>query len=129
MALKERYIGKYVNADSAINYIDAAGIIKSANNIKDELEEYSNLSKDVKTAGSELNAETLYIDGFECTPLVDEVSDSITTSYTSMIGSLDEIIAAAEKVYNDKQEEYNQSARYRDQQEINRRAAMQSGSN
>lgn len=129
MALKERYFGKYVDADSAINYIDAPGIIKSANNIKDELEEFSNLSKDVKTAGSELNAETLYIDGFECTPLVDEVSNSITTSYTSMIGSLDEIIAAAEKVYNEKQEEYNQSARYRDQQEINRRAAMQSSSN
>ena len=46
-----------------------------------------------------------------------------------MLGNLDEIIASAESVYNAKQEEYNQSARYRDQQEANRRAAMNSHSN
>lgn len=34
--------------------------------------------------------------------------------YNSMIDNLDAIIAAAERVYNSKQEEYNQSARAED---------------
>lgn len=129
MGLTERYIGRYVSAESASNYIDAKGIIEGANNIKAELEEFSNLSGDVRTAGSDLTPSTLYIDGLDCSPLVDEVATLITDKYTTMLGNLDEIIAAAEQVYNAKQEEYNQSARYRDQQEANRRAAMASRSN
>jgi hypothetical protein len=129
MALTERYIGRYVSADSASNYIDAKGIIEGANNIKKELEEFSNLSGDVRTAGSDLTPNTLCIDGLDCSPLVDEVATLIKDKYTTMLGNLDEIIAAAERTYNAKQEEYNQSARYRDQQEANRRAAMSSSGN
>ena len=129
MGLTERYIGRYVSADSASNYIDARGLIESANNIKTELEEFSNLSGDVRIAGSDLTPSTLCIDGLDCSPLVDEVSNLIKDKYTTMLGNLDEIIASAESVYNAKQEEYNQSARYRDQQEANRRAAMNSHSN
>ena len=61
MGLTERYIGRYVSADSASNYIDAKGIIESANNIKTELEEFSNLSGDVRIAGSDLTPSTLWI--------------------------------------------------------------------
>ncbi|MBQ8534093.1 MAG: hypothetical protein IJ463_00220 [Bacilli bacterium] len=129
MALTERYIGRYVSAESASNYIDAKGIIESANSIKTELEEFSNFAGDVKTAGSDLTPKTLCIDGLDCSPLVEDVATLITEKYTTMIGNLDSIIAAAEKVYNTKQDEYNQSARYRDQQEANRRAAMNSRSN
>ena len=129
MGLRERYIGTYVSAESASNYIDAQGIINSANNIKTELEEFSNLSSDVKNAGSDLNLSTLCIDGKDCSPLVEDVATLITTQYTSMLGNLDQIIAAAENVYNSKQDEYNQIARYRDQQEANRRAAMRASSN
>lgn len=129
MGLLERYIGRYVSADSASNYIDANGIISSANNIKTELEEFSNLAGDVKTAGSDLTPKTFYIDGSDFSPLVDDVASLITEKYTSMLGNLDAIIAAAEQVYNAKQAEYNQSARYRDQQEANRRAAMASRGN
>ena len=129
MALTERYIGRYVSADSASSYIDAKGIIEGANNIKKELEEFSNLSGDVRNAGSDLTPNTLCIDGLDCSPLVDEVATLIKDRYTTMLGNLDEIIAAAERAYNAKQEEYNQSARYRDQQEANRRAAMSSYGN
>ena len=94
-----------------------------------ELEEFSNLSSDVKNAGSDLNSSTLCIDGLDCSPLVEDVATLITTQYTSMLGNLDQIIAAAENVYNSKQDEYNQIARYRDQQEANRRAAMRASSN
>lgn len=129
MGLTERYIGRYVSADSASNYIDAKGIIESANNIKTELEEFSNLAGDVKTAGSDLTPKTLCIDGLDCSPLVEDVATLITDRYTTMLGNLDAIIAAAEQIYNAKQDEYNQSARYRDQQEANRRAAMASRGN
>lgn len=129
MALIDRYIGKYESAKSAADYIDASGIIKSANKLKSELEEFSNLSKDVKNAGSDLTPETFFVDNLDCSGMVETVSKVITESYSLMTGNVDEIIAAAEKLYNDKQEEYNQSARYRDQQEENRRAAMNSGSN
>ena len=129
MGLIDRYIGRYVSAESASNFIDAKGIIESANNIKTELEEFSNLSGDVKTAGSDLTPSTLCIDGLDCSPLVEEVAALIADKYTTMLGNLDEIIAAAEQVYNSKQEEYNQSAKYRDQQEANRRAAMAARSN
>ena len=86
-------------------------------------------TSDVRIAGSDLTPSTLCIDGLDCSPLVDEVSNLIKDKYTTMLGNLDEIIASAESVYNAKQEEYNQSARYRDQQEANRRAAMNSHSN
>lgn len=129
MALLEKYRGTYETAQSAANYIDADGIIKNANKIKAELEEFNNLSTDVKTAGSDLNADTMYIDGLDCTGMVDKVATGITNSYTSMVANLDEIIAVAEKIYNAKQEEYNQTARYRDQQEKERRAAESSGTN
>ena len=48
MGLTARYIGRYVSAESASNYIDANGIINSANNIKTELEEFSNLDYNYK---------------------------------------------------------------------------------
>lgn len=129
MALTERYIGRYVSAESASNFIDAKGIMECANNIKGELEEFSNLASDVKTAGSDLTPKTLCIDGLDCSPLIEEVAALIIEKYTTMLGNLDAIIAAAEQVYNAKQEEYNQIARYRDQQEANRRAAMRSRRN
>ena len=44
MALLEKYRGTYETAQSAANYIDADGIIKNANKIKAELEEFNNLS-------------------------------------------------------------------------------------
>ena len=129
MALMERYIGTYVSAESAANYIDAQGIINAANSIKTELDEFSNLSADVKKAGSDLNPNTLLFDGEDFSPVVDDIAASITQNYTSMVANLDQIITAAESVYNSKQEELNQIARYRDLQEINRRAAMRSSGN
>jgi hypothetical protein len=74
MALTERYIGRYVSAESASNYIDAKGIIESANSIKTELEEFANFAGDVKTAGSDLTPKTLCIDGLDCSPLVEDVA-------------------------------------------------------
>lgn len=123
MGLTERYIGRYVSADPASNYIDAKGIIDAANKIKSELEEFSNLSSDVRTAGTDLNANTLSVDGSDFSPIVDEVATMITTQYTTMLGNLDSIIAAAESTYNAKQEQYNETARYQDQLEADRRAA------
>ena len=129
MALMERYIGTYFSAESAASYIDAQGIINAANSIKTELDEFSNLSEDVKKAGSDLNPNTLLFDGEDFSPVVDDIAASITQNYTSMVANLDQIITAAEGVYNSKQEELNQIARYRDLQEINRRAAMRSSGN
>ena len=55
MGLRERYIGKYVSAESASNYIDANGIISAANGITSELEEFSHLLIDdyLKVLGSD----------------------------------------------------------------------------
>ena len=42
MGLTARYIGRYVSAESASNYIDAAGITSAANDIIAELGEFNN---------------------------------------------------------------------------------------
>ena len=123
MGLTEKYRGEYVTAKSAADYIDAKGIMESANKIKKELEDFSAFSAAVTTAGSQLNVNTLSVDGLDCSEMVDYVSQVISNSYTAMLGHLDEVIAAAEKAYNEKQDEYNQDARYRDQQEKEKRAA------
>lgn len=127
MGLTERYIGRYISAESAANFIDAQGIIQGANSIIQGLEEFSNLSGDVRTAASDLTPSTLCIDGVDCSQSVDEVANLIKESHSIMVGSLNEIIAKAESVYNAKQDEYNQSARIRDQEEINRINALNAG--
>lgn len=129
MALKERYYGQYKVADSAATYIDANGIISAANAIKSELEEFSNLSGDVRTAGSDLTPQTLYCDGADMSGVVDEVATVITEKYNSMLGNLDSIIAAAEQVYNEKQDQLNQAAYEEDMRLISYYANLKSSSN
>lgn len=129
MALLDRYIGRYVKAESASNYIDAKGIIKYANTIKTNMEDFSLLSNDVKSAGSELTPSTLFVDGEDFSDDVEELGNDIATVNTNIIGDLDSVIAAAENAYNKKQEELNSIARARDIAEANRRAAMNSRSN
>jgi hypothetical protein len=129
MALLDRYIGRYVKAESASNYIDAKGIIKYAKAIKTNMEDFSLLSKDVKSAGSELTPSTLFVDGDDFSDDVEELGNDIASVNTSIIGDLDAVIAAAENAYNKKQEELNSIARSRDIAEANRRAAMNSKSN
>lgn len=129
MGLTERYVGTYVSAESAAGYIDAKGIIDGANKIKRELEELPELARDVKNAGSGLTPDTMFIEGLDCTAMVDAVFNIVSNSYTAMLGNLDEVIAAAEKVYNEKQEQYNQDARRRNQAEADRRAAESSKEN
>ncbi|MBQ8534095.1 MAG: hypothetical protein IJ463_00235 [Bacilli bacterium] len=129
MALLDRYIGRYVKAESASNYIDAKGIIKYANTIKTNMEDFSLLSNDVKSAGSELTPSTLFVDGEDFSDDVEELGNDIASVNTNIIGDLDSVIAAAENAYNKKQEELNSIARARDIAEANRRAAMNSRSN
>lgn len=129
MALLDRYIGRYVKAESASNYIDAKGIIKYANTIKTNMEDFSLLSNDVKSAGSELTPSTLFVDDEDFSDDVEDLGNDIATVNTNIIGYLDSIIAAAENAYNKKQEELNSIARARDIAETNRRAAMNSRSN
>lgn len=129
MALLDRYIGRYVKAESASNYIDAKGIIKYANAIKTNMEDFSLLSNDVKSAGSELTPSTLFVDDEDFSDDVEELGNDIASVNTNIISYLDSIIAAAENVYNKKQEELNSIARTRDIAEANRRDAMNSKSN
>ncbi len=129
MALRERYIGTYVSAESAANYIDAQGIMKAADDIKTELEDFYAFSDGVKNAGSELTPATLYVDGLDYSPKVEELAGVIVTKYETMVGNLDSIKTAAEKAYNEKQDQLNEDARARDQAEISRRAAMRSSGN
>ena len=129
MALTERYIGVYVSAESAANYVDAKGIMKAADEIKTELEEFNNFSSDVRTAGSELNPATLYVDGLDYSQKVEELAAIIVEKYTTMIANLDSIKQAAEKAYNEKQNQLNEDARARDQAEISRVAAMKTRGN
>lgn len=129
MGLTARYIGRYVSAESAANYIDAAGITSAANDIITELGEFNNLASDVEKAGGELNVETLSIDGTDFSPKVEELSTAIKQQYNSMVEQLETIITAAETAYNDKQDELNADARARDAAEAARIAAMKSRSN
>lgn len=131
MGLRERYIGTYVSAESASNYIDANGIISAANSIISELEEFSNLANDVSNAGADLNASNLSIDGSDFSPKVEELVTAIRTQHGTMTGDLEGIIAKAESVYNDKQDQLNADAKARDEAaaEAARIAAMKSRSN
>ena len=129
MALTERYIGVYVSAESAANYVDAKGIMKAADEIKTELEEFNNFSSDVRTAGSELNPATLYVDGLDYSQKVEELAAIIVEKYKTMIDNLDSIKQAAEKAYNEKQNQLNEDAIARDQAEISRVAAMKTSGN
>lgn len=129
MGLTARYIGRYVSAESASNYIDAAGITSAANDIIAELGEFNNLASDVEKAGGELNVETLSIDGTDFSPKVEELATAIGQQYNSMVGQLEQIITAAETAYNNKQDALNADARARDAAEAARIAAMKSRSN
>lgn len=131
MGLRERYIGTYVSAESASNYIDANGIISAANSIISELEEFSNLANDVSNAGADLNASNLSIDGSDFSPKVEELVTAIKTQHGNMTGDLEGIIAKAESVYNDKQDQLNADAKARDEAaaEAARIASMKSRSN
>ena len=129
MGLTARYIGTYVSAESASNYIDANGIISAAGDIITELEEFNNLATDVRNAGSDLNVDTLSIDGTDFSPKVEELATAIGQQYNSMVGQLEQIITAAETAYNNKQDALNADARARDAAEAARIAAMKSRSN
>lgn len=129
MALTERYYGQYVTAESAAVYIDANGIISAADAIKSELEEFSNLSGDVRTAGSDLTPQTLYCDGADMSGVVEDVAAVITEKYNSMISDLESIKTTAEQLYNKKQDLLNQEARQRDIELRNYYESLSSKSN
>ena len=129
MGLTARYIGTYVSAESASNYIDASGIISAAGDIITELEEFNNLASDVRNAGGDLTVETLSIDGKDFSPQVEDLATAIEQQCESMGEQLKQIISAAETAYNNKQAALNADARARDAAEAARIAAMNSRSN
>lgn len=130
MGLTARYIGTYVSAESAANYIDAAGIASAAKDIITELEEFNNLASDVRKAGGDLTVDTLSVDGKDFSPQVENLATAIEQQCVSMSDQLEQIISAAETAYNNKQDALNADARARDAAEAARRiAAMNSRSN
>lgn len=129
MGLTARYIGTYVSAESASNYIDASGIISAAGDIITELEEFNNLASDVRNAGGDLTVDTLSIDGKDFSPQVENLATAIEQQCVSMSDQLEQIISAAETAYNNKQDALNADARRRDAAEAARIAAMNSRSN
>lgn len=114
MGLLEVWRGTYVTAKSASTYIDAENIISDANKIKHQLEELTNLARNVKNTGSELTPEVLSFDGTSMVETVDFTVQFVENNKVTQDGYLDEIIQNATNLYNEKQNEFNEQAQRED---------------
>ena len=114
MGLTPVYVGTYVTAESASNIIDAEGIISGANSVKSQLSELDYLSSAVTSAGSQITANDLSIDGVGPEEKVGQVTSLINETKSNFESGLDGIITNAENYYNQIQEQYNEEARRRD---------------
>lgn len=120
MSLMAQWSGNYVTAESARNYIEAESIISDANKIKSELEEINNLVRDVKKSGSELTRQVLLIDDKDMSGNIDYTTQFISDTKSNQDALLNEIIARATSLYNEKQEELNRKAQYEEQKAAER---------
>lgn len=123
MSLMAQWSGNYVTAESARNYIEAESIISDANKIKSELEEINNLVRDVKKSGSELTRQVLLIDDKDMSGNIDYTTQFISDTKSNQDALLNEIIARATSLYNEKQEELNRKAQYEEQKAAERARA------
>lgn len=114
----EIYRGRYVKAESALNYIDKETIIKGCNKIKEAVGHLKDIAKNVEVSKEYCSKDNLSIEGYSMEEeLVDCTEDYLDTANYMEVFS-DAISKAVEVALDNKQKQLNIEARRKDMQVI-----------
>ncbi len=118
MGLLDPYVGRYVSAESASNYIDARTIISGCNSAISEASYFNTIATKISTTTAVLDVKTLSVDNLTVQGNSDECCNNIISIQNNIIEICDSIITSAEAAYNRIQEQLNQEAYQKDQELI-----------
>ena len=119
MGLLGQYIGTFHSAKSASDDIDVDAIISACDEVDTRSTELSSISSNFNGCRVGLTKDNLSINGQSYEGNLDNCCDRLVKTEEYIISTTAEIRSAAEQVYNQLQQQYNEEAEAIDRQMIN----------
>ena len=113
----ERYVGRYVTAEDANDYIDGNTIRSACNLLQDAARKLSSIATACQELRDDLSARNLCIQGTSMEPMI-EAYEKSTMDFANAIYELsDSLSATTQKALNNKQIRLNEEAKIKDDQQ------------
>lgn len=118
MNILQPYKGRYVSAEYASKDLDINAILDGCASVESEARNISNINNKVSDYGNSITPQALSIDGITVENNLVECCEGINNVESYIISAVDSIKAAAIDAYNKIQSQYNEKAKYEDEQQI-----------
>ena len=111
----EKYVGQYVTAEDANEYIDGYTILNSCNLLQDAARKLSDIATACQELKEYLSSANLCIQGTSMEPMI-EAYEKSTMDFANTISALaDTLNATTQNILNKKQIQLNEEARAKDE--------------
>ncbi len=115
MGLLSPYVGRYVSAASASEYLDIGTIASGCSAAISEASFLNSFASKLSSITAVVDANALCIDGMTIQGVSDECSNNIVSVQNEIVNIANQVLASAEAAYNQIQERLNQEAYINDQ--------------
>jgi len=115
-----RFIGNYVQAESANNYIDMAAINSAIDKICKEIEDLESVKAKIETSTDNFRKENLSFFGKDMEEDLHQMEEKIDENIQKLRDYINALLNGSERAFSKKQDELNSEAEKKEKQEEQR---------
>lgn len=113
----ERYVGRFVTAEDANDYIDGYTIGNGCNLLIEASRKLSDIATALQELKEDLSSTNLSVQGSSMEPIIEEYEKNTMDFANALSALVDNISATTQNVINNKQIRLNEEARLKDEQQ------------